>query len=233
MSLLNPTNFLDLVQRYGVDAGITDDPPSTLVGATAQLVTLMNHVNDAWRTIQMLHDDWKFMTVSPGVSFTTTAGQMLYTPTEAGVAAGVTKWLLPTFRVYKTSVGFLSEVPMDPMDYNDWRDMYQVGAMRTSQAQPIAVTVHPDMSLAISCPLVGYTITGDYISAPVGLEEDADIPGLPNRFIMAIVWKALMDYATEESSPEMFAKASTHFDSIMRKMEVSQLPNIYPTGSLA
>lgn len=235
MSILNPTTYLDLVQRYAIEAGVTDDPPSTLVGANAQLLTLMLDINDAWRRIQMLHDDWAFMRISPGVSFTTVADQTKYTVAQTGIGAGtITKWLGDTFRVYKTATGTSSEIPMTQLGYDEWRDLHFIGALRTARVQPINFAVHPDLSIMIPNPLAGYTITGDYQTTPIGLEVDADIPALPNKFIMAIVWDALMaKYSVSESSPEMFAKGSQNYNSIVGKMELSQLPGLYMAGAIA
>ena len=235
MSYLNPATFLELVQRLSIEAGVTDDPPATLVSASGQLLTFMNHINEASLEIQRLHDDWGFMRVRPGVSFTTIADQMTYTPTETGISAGIlTKWLTYTFRVYKTATGFPSEIPMTYYEYDDWRDQYEIGALRTSRVQPVAFSVVPgDLSIAISCPLAGYTITGEYIKSPVGLTVDADASIIPLQYRMAIVWKALMDYGTDESSPEVYAKGTTKYDSLIRKMETLRLPTISLAGPIA
>jgi hypothetical protein len=165
----------------------------------------------------------------------TVVDQMTYTPLQTGITSGeLTKWLPHTFRVYHTTTGTSSEIPMDYYEYDDWRDLYQIGALRTSHIQPVAFAEVPDsMAIAIPNPLAGYTITGDYVMAPVGLEDDADEPVIPKKYRMAIVWKALIDYGTDESSPEVFAKGSTKYDSLIKKMESLRLPTISMAGPIA
>ncbi len=235
MSLRNPETFLDLVQRLGVEAGISDDPIATTIGVSGQQLTLCNMINEASLEIQRLHNDWEFMRVSPGVSFTTIADQMLYTPAQTGiVAADLTRWLLHTFRIYNTSVGTPSEIRMDFLEFDDWRDLYQMGSMRTARVMPMDFSVAPNLSIAIPCPLAGYTITGDYIMAPVGFaEDDTYEPPIPKKYRMAIVWKALLQYSVDESAPEVYAKGSTGYDSLVKKMEIEYLPGISFAGPIA
>lgn len=233
MSLLNPANFLDLVQRLSFEAGIAGSGPTTVLNASGQTADLCNWINQSWLDIQTKHRDWDFMRVTPGVSFTTVAGQLIYTPAQAGVAAGVTAWKRDTFRVYLTSAGTPSEIRMKFWEYDDWRDTFQISALRTSQVQPVNFTILPNLSLGLQCPLAGYTITGDYFSIPVGFAADTDIPSLPNQFIMLIVWDALLNYAYFESAPEVLARAKEQSNKLWTRLEHQRLPQIYGAGELA
>lgn len=233
MSLLNPETFLDLVQRTSFECGIAGPGPSTLVGATGQNADLFNWVNQAWLEIQSKHPYWLFKRVSPGVSFATVAGQMIYTPTQAGVTVGdVAAWDIGTFRVYKTATGTSSEIFMEFEDYDIWRDCYQIGALRTAQVQPIVFTVLPNRSLGIQCPLAGYTITGDYFSVPTPFTADGDIPSIPKQYIMLIVYEAMKKYAFFESAPDVLNQAKTYADPLMTRLENTNLPPIRTCGAL-
>lgn len=234
MSLLNPVNYLDLVQRLHVEVGVTDSPPATVVGLQGQAMTLALYVNQSWRKIQLIHDDWMFMRVSPGTSFPTVAGQMRYTIVQAGIAAGaVNSWARNTFRVYLTSAGLPSEIRMNLWDYDEWRDAFEISSLRTAQTQPVDLAIAPDLSLCLACPLVGYTVTGDYYSSPIGLENDSDVPTIPNQFIMAIVYDAMMTYAQFESAPEVYAQGKSGYDVLINKLEHSRLAQIRTAGALA
>lgn len=231
MSSIAPSTFLDLVQRLSIECGIPGSGPSTVVGASGQVLDLCQWTVNAWTEVQTKHDDWSFMLVSPGVSFTTVAAQTLYTPTQAGVTAGeVSSWKRGTFRNYKTSAGTPSEIRMQWMDYDDWRDCYNIGTLRTTQVQPMMFSITPELSIALQCPLAGYTITADYYSAPVLLSADANIPSLPARFNMAIVYRAMMDYGTFESDPEVYQKGKRGYDLVMGRLEKQRLPQM-TTGS--
>ena len=235
MSVLNPTNFLDLVQRLGVDVGAITNPTAqlpTTVDADGQNLTFCNYINQAWKEIQAIHADWKFLRTS--TSFATVADQTTYTPAQAGVAAGVVgQWVRHSFRSYLTSSGTPSEQHMTWMGYDDWRDMFLFGSLRTARVQPLYIAETPSLGLAIPCPLAGYTIVGDYYAAPVGLDEDTDSPSLPNEFIMMIVYKAMMTYAEFESAPEVFQQGQRGYNLLFNKLESSRLIEITAGGALA
>jgi hypothetical protein len=234
MSLLNPTNFLDLVQRLSFEAGIAGAGPTTVIGATGQSEDLAAWINQAWLEIQSKYLDWDFMRVSPGVSFVTVAGQMIYTPAQAGVAVGVVNsWARETFRVYNTVTGTPSEIRIKFWPYDDWRDTFQISALRTSQVLPVNFTILPNQSLGLQCPAAGYTITGDYFSAPLGFAADADIPSIPVQFIMLIVYEALKQYALFESAPEVLTRAEKGANRLWNLLENGRLPQVYTAGSLA
>ncbi len=233
MSLLNPVNFLDLVQRLSFEAGIAGSGPTTVVNATGQTQNLCSWINQAWIDIQSRHPDWQFQRVSPGFSFVTVAGQMIYTPAQAGVAAGVSAWDRHTFRVYNTVAGQASELRMTYWDYDDWRDTFQISSLRTGQVLPVNFTVLPNRSIGLQCPLAGYTITGDYYTIPTGFTADADVPSIPSRFIMAIVFEALKAYALYESAPEVMTRAERESQKFMTRLENDQLPEVYAGPELA
>lgn len=235
MSVLNPTTFLDLVQRFAVDVGAVTDPAAqlpTIVGATGQALTFSGYINQAWKEIQLIHADWTFLRNS--TSFTTVAAQTTYTAAQAGVVAGsVGQWSRESFRVYLTASGFPSEQRMTWLDYDDWRDTFLFGSLRTAQVQPLYIAATPSLGLAIPCPLPGYTIIGDYYASPVGLTADAEIPSLPSQFIMLIIYRATMAYAEFESAPEVFAQGKRGYDLLFNKLESSRLIEIRAAGALA
>jgi hypothetical protein len=225
---------LDCVQRLAFEAGIaTTSVPTTTLNATGQTADLCNWVSQADLEIQIRYRDWDFKRVSPGVSFVTVAGQMIYTPAQAGVAAGVSAWARDTFRVYNTATGTPSEIRMSYWEYDEWRNAFQISALRTAQVFPVNFTILPNLSLGLQCPLAGYTITGDYFGIPVPLTADADVPSLPNQFIMLIVYEALKSYALFESAPEVLNRAEQGARFLRTELENQRLPQIYTAGSLA
>lgn len=234
MSVLNPTTYLDLVQRSVVECQIPGGGPSTVVGQEGQALEFCVWVNEAWKEIQAKYTDWGWMLVSPGVSFVTVAGQQMYTPTQAGVSAGVVgQWKRDTFRNYLTSSGTPSEVHMHYVEWDEWRDNYLFGALRTAQVQPIVFTIAPNFDLGLQTPLAGYTITGDYFRAPTGLEEDDDTVDIPAQYIMAIVYRTMMFYGASESAPEVYSSGEAQFNKMMGRLEKTRLPEVRGPGALA
>lgn len=234
MSVANPSSFLDLVQRFAVEVGIADDGPTTVLSQTGESARLVNAVATAWIDLQKVHPDWGFLLVTPGVSFTTIAGQALYTPTQAGVLAGaVGQWRRESFRCYHTSTGQSSEIYLTYIPYDQWRDLYQYGSLRTTRVQPTVMTVLPNFSLGLQTPLEGYTITGEYYAAPVQLALDADIPTIPSQHIMGIVYLAMMTYGGYESAGEVYQIGQQKFNLVRAQMEKDRLIEITPTGAMA
>lgn len=234
MSVLNPSTYLDLVQRSIMDCQVAGDGPTTTVATSGQNQDFCNWVNAAWIEIQSKYTDWAFLMVSPGVAFATVAGQAFYTPTQAGVTAGVvSSWRRHTFRNYQTSVGQSSETFMEYIPWDQWRDGYQFGALRTAQVRPYVYTIDPNLRLGIQTPLAGYTITGDYYAAPIALSADADIPAIPSQYIMAIVYRTMMFYGAIESAPEVYSTGEKEFNKLMGRLEKTRLPEVLGPGALA
>lgn len=233
MSVLNPSTFLELTQRLHQECQLPGTGPATVVAATGQNFDLFAWVAQACRDIDELHKDWGYLLVSPGVSFVTVAGQMLYTPTEAGVTVGdVGMWKESSFRNYHTSSGFGSELRMWPIHYDDWLQSEQIGVLRTTQVRPMNFTVTPNRSLGLQCPLAGYTIVGDYYRMHVPLEADADAPLIPQRYRMAIVYKAMMMYGAEQNDATLHNTAETSYNKQLYAMSRTERPTIRSSGAL-
>ena len=144
MSVANPVTFLDLCQRLAAECGVSGSGPSSVLTQTGESARLVNWIASRWVTIQRKHPDWHFLLVSPGVSFATVAGQVYYTPTQTGVASGVVgQWKRNTFRSYLTSAGVPNEIYLQYVDYDFFRDIYQLGNLRLAQVRPTVITVTP------------------------------------------------------------------------------------------
>ena len=234
MSVLSPETFLDLVQRATIECGYAGDPPATLLGASGELLQLMGWVNQSWMDLQQKHPDWGFKLQSPGVSFATVAGQRIYTPTQAGVTLGdVTMWKRETFRVYHTATGTPSEVRMSWYAYDDWRDSFDIGSLKTAQVFPVNFSITPELSLAIQCPLAGYTVTGDYYQIATPLEVDEDEPDLPAQYRMVIVYATMKFYGAFQSAPEVYDRGSEQYRVLVNKLEQRYCPEVCTAGALA
>jgi hypothetical protein len=242
-------NFLALAQRACVECGVASGQAilsalPTTVGATGSLGRVVNWVGDAWADIQTDHDDWDWMRSSNllggGVTVQTLAGQASY---PLGTGAGMVgvavdsfgKWDRETFRSYATAVGFTGEDFLEEIPFDTWRDTYMFGAQRTVQTRPVVVAVGPDQSLNLGPPPNGlYTVTADYFVAPSVMVLDTDIPlGLPTRFHMLIVYRAMMKYAGYESAPEVYQRGSEESARMRAQLMAVRAQRIGFGGALA
>ncbi len=224
-------SLLQLMQRLHREARISGAAPSTIASPNAETARLLDWINDAWRDIQMLRENWQWMRAT--CSFPTVLGKATYSAADIGLADWG-NWTLDTWRSYNTEAGIRGECFMVPREYENWRDIWQFGANRQSFSQPIEFTVTPDKSIGLGpVPLAGYTITGDYFRAPSLLAVETDVPTLPARFHMAIIWRALVHYGFSEAAPEVLGRAEKELNRLMRMLTTNQQPMLMLGGALA
>lgn len=234
MSILNPSTFLELTQRLSQECQLPGTGPTTALGAEGQSFDLFTWISQASKEIDELHEDWGYLQVSPGISLATIAGQQIYSPSACGITAGdVSLWKRDTFRNYHTATGFSSEIEMTNIDYESWLRTEQIGVLRTTQVRPMVFAITPNKSLALQCPLVGYTVIGDYYRIPFVLEADADVPLIPQRYRMVIVYKAMMTYGAEQNAAEVYNEAEQKYNKMLSAMRRTQLPSVSALGALA
>lgn len=224
-------NFLQLVNRLRLEAGVSGADLSTVINQTGEMARLVKWINAAWMDIQSMREDWPWMRTS--CSFATVAGQATYTVAQCGVT-DLGAWARDTFRNYDTAEGINSEIFMEYVAYEKWRDLYLFGSLRSNQSRPIEITITPDLSLGLGpVPAAGYTAIGDYYRIPSEMALDDDIPGMPNQHHLAIVYRAMMSYGAYEAAPEVYQRGETEFKTIMRRLSNSRLPEITLGGALA
>lgn len=231
-----PATFLELCQRTVRECRLSSTGPSAVTGQVGVLSDIVDWVISAWVEIQQKHEDWEFLRSS--VSFTTVAGTALYTLGTGAGTVGVAAnsfgmWKRDTFRNYTTANGFTDEVPMSYESWDNYRDLYLMGANRNVRTRPAIFSIDPSLSVALGpVPAAGYTITGDYYTAPVYLAANSDEPTLDKKYRMAIVWRAVMEYAGTQA-PELYTKAENNYAAIMAKVEQRRLIQTYGADPLA
>lgn len=254
-------NFLQLCQRTAIECGVASGSAiatvlPTVVGATGSIGRIVGWVGDALTDILMDHDDWNFMRSSVllggGVSFQTIAGVASYSLGLAsdfggdlggdfsGAATGLDpellgKWDTETFRCFPTAVGFNGEQFLNEITFDEWRNGYMLGAMRSVQTRPVVIAVGPDQSLNLGPPPTdAYTITADYFVAPIEMVADTDIPqGLPTRFHMLICYRAMMKYGQYEAAQEVYARGSEENSGMYAQLMAARAPRFSFGGALA
>lgn len=218
-------NFLALCQRLRQEAGIPGTGPSAVTSQTGELKRIVDWVATAWTEIQAEQATWRWMRQSATV--TTVAGTNAYDLTNWGIDGEFSYWYPTSFTIYRQSLGRSDERDLVWMDYDTWRRLYDFGVAASTQGQPTEFAIKPDESIVLGfIPDAAYVVRADYQQAPIALAADADIPGCPTQFHMAIVWKALMYYGEYESAPEAYGRGKNNFTTVMGQLRKSQLPAI-------
>lgn len=235
-------NYLGLGQRLVRECGISGTL-LTMQNQTGEMARVVDWIGTAWEELQSEHDDWDFLRSSNilglGASFATVAGQASYPLGTGAGTCGISvatfgKWDRETFRNYTTTVGTSNETPLDWMPFDNWRDAYMLGANRSVQTRPVAFAIGPDKSICLGPPPNAlYTITGDYFRAPTIMSDDTDVPtGLPVRWHMDIVYRAMLMYAGYESAPEVLQRGNSGHSKLAAQMEAQYTPEIAFAGAL-
>ena len=224
-------DFRQIVQRLWLESGASGSSPgpSTVVSQTGESLRLVTWANAAWQDIQTAHRDWDFLRAS--ASFTTVAGTSTYTLGSGAGTVGVTAatfgmWARRTGRAYLTATGVTDEQILTYLPYDEWRDTYLLGSLRSTNVRPTVFSISPAKGICVPPTLAGHTITCDYFTAPVDLTLDADTPTAPAHFHLGIVWKALMMYGAYESASEVYDRGELEFGKVMRRMNADRTPEL-------
>ena len=235
---------LQLCQSLILNTAISGTMTST-ANQTGEFQRVVAWIDEAWNELQTFKDEWDWMRSSvllgSGAVFPTVAGQWEYPlgtdPGDCGVdEADFGMWDRYTFRCYTTSAGTKNdETFLDPIPYDYWRDAYMYGAQQQVQTRPVAVAIGPNKSVCIGPPSNGlYTIEADYWLAPSVMDDDDAVPaGLPERFHMLIVYKAMMKYGYYEAAPEVVGRADREYKTLFASLEARYTPEVRTAGALA
>lgn len=199
--------FLELAQELRKEAGVSGTGPATVVSQSGELKRLVDWVNDAWEAIQNEQDDWLWM--RSDFTYAMPALQQTMTAAQAGITA-FGRWWEKTLRCYATSIGVSDEQKLIYKPWDEFRDMYLLGA-RPAATRPAHFTIKPDDSIMVGPQNdVAYTFVGEYQKSASRMAADADVPGMPADLVMLIVWDALVLYGTYESASECVVRGTNN-----------------------
>ncbi len=215
-------NFLTLCRRTASKAGIAG-AISSVTGQSGEAGRVVDWVNESWRQVQE-HRRWNWLLST--FSFQTVAGQMAYTPTQAG-ATDVSSWELDTFRSFLTSTGVAGELYLEHVDYKTFRDIYQFSVEPQAQPNKFAIRPEDQAILLAQTPDAIYTVDGKYWRTNTEMADNTDVPtGLPADYHWLVVYGALMLYAEYEEAGGVYNAAKVNYDRLMGQMELKWLPEM-------
>lgn len=220
-------NFLEICKRVRQETGVSGDGPSNVSGQVGMYAKIIDWVQTAHQDIQNRQQQWRFDWAT--ISTPLTQGVETYLPSDVW-SIDEKSWDFNSMYVYRTADGTASRTWLDRVDYNTYRQT----RIPTVQGRPIYVTWTPDRKLAFyPVPFGDLMFVADYYRKPQVMSANTDIPRIPSEYHMVIVWKAVMYWASSEENPALFQTAAMNYNSLMSKMETTEIEGPMEAGTLA
>lgn len=187
-------NFLQLCQRTVQESGTIsgDATPSTTAGQSGRLLKVVNWTATAWKDIQNLHDDWKWMRAEFGPA-PVTAGNQRYTA-QSWQINRFSLWITAkeTVTLYATAIGPADERDIEFMPWEEFRRRYTRGVQVPGRPRHYSISPADEFCFG-PIPDQAYMVKGEYQKNAQMLALDTDIPELPDPMLhTVIVWKSLL-----------------------------------------
>jgi hypothetical protein len=203
------------------EAGLSGTGPASVLNQTGEMKRVVDWISSAYEDIQNLHETWKFLRTD--FSFSTIASTQDYTPAAAGLT-DFASWVKEDIRIYSSVE---DEYFLEYYPWAIFRQAYYFGTHRTATGRPTVVTVKPNNALCLwQIPNDTFTVTGEYYKSTQTMSANADIPVLPTRFQMAIVWKGLMHYGAYAGAEEKYAHGNKEYTKLISMLEFDQLEDM-------
>ena len=210
-------NFLQLVQKTMKRAGVREDVPTTLVGATGIVEDFKDYVADTYRKIQSTaHGERWFFRQALDQSFDLVASQGSY-----AMPAGMEDINWSTVTLYTDAR--IDEAPIEWVDYYAWRMGMDTRTVEDTRPQWVAITPQDTIEV-FPYPDKVYTFRYDGVRAIDELEVDADEPLIPERYQWAIIWGAVKRYAKHHEDGAKYADAEDEYRPVFDSLVEHQTP---------
>ncbi len=202
--------FLELCQRLRQEVGAAGNGPANVAGQSGEYARLIGWVQTAWREIQ-LERRWRFDWSLGQVELTT---EDIQYPLPDDFDA----WVVDTLRFGSQVIRVLL-----------WEELrYAANDHLTCAA------IAPDGVLHLNAsPKTSGMLVFEYWRTPQELENNNDVPRMPSRYHMAIVYRAMLQYGLYENAPEVVQQAGNNYREVMMRVAATELPPINTGEALA
>lgn len=237
------STFLQLAQKLRQEAEIPGTGPSAVTGQTGQLKRVVDWVADAWRELQVMHPNWRWMRRT--FTGTTTTGQSEYAysaltdTTDSAAISRFSRWIhaddygCPIFTIYPTSGGVGGQNWLVYRPWDEFRRIYRFGSQSNGQPAWFSITPANKIALGPAPDATGYTFGGDYQMGEQTFDSDDDTPDMPSRFHNLIVYYALEKYGANSVAAEIYSRAVRESARLLTALEFDQLPQLALAEPLA
>ena len=216
-------NFLTLVQRVFIEGGISGQINS-VQNQTGEALRIVTWVNSAYREI-LNSDQFSFGFIRREQQSQLVIGKGTYSKADLSLPL-LGQWDTDTMRV-SVNQDRSDESFVFNLRWPDFRDYWRFSTRSITTGRPLNCSVDQDTNLQIGpLPEVAYWLNFQYLETPPDMLDNVDVPVIPERWQMAIVWRALRHYGMFESAPEVVMRADAAYNEIMLRMTLDQTPEI-------
>ena len=202
--------FLELCQRLRQEVGAAGNGPANVAGQPGEYARLIGWVQAAWREIQ-LERRWRFDWSLGQVELTTE-------DTQYPLPDDFDAWVVDTLRFGSQVIRVL---PWEELRY-------------AANDHLTCAAIAPDGVLHLNAaPTTSGTLLFEYWRTPQELEGNNDVPRMPSRYHMAIVYRAMLQYGLYENAPEVVQQAGNNYREVMMRVAATELPPINTGEALA
>lgn len=198
--------FLDLVRQWRQECSLAGTGPLTVINQAGMLKSGVDWVSQSWDEIQgsqLWSWQWEQvpMTFGIGVDKLTT-----------GIPAN--RW---------NHSAYIGQIELDYRPWETFRRLYPV----KQPGEPRTWSINPANEFVVNTiPTASVTIAAERYKLPTRLAADTDVPGMPERYHMAIVWKAVMKYADEQEAGTLRETARDKHAQIMANVLMECTPEM-------
>lgn len=239
-------NFLQLCQSTaqwsgkGSATSITD-----VAGQVGVPLDVVNAVSHSWNNVQTQSNIWQWMRAEFSTSLVAVVPPALarYTPASFGItrfADWIYDQIAPassggsTYRamtIQDPTIGVGDEATLSYIEWEVWRMRYARGTQ--TQSRPTEWTADPAGQFCIGKALdKTYTLKGEYFKDVQTLAVSTDIPEMPSKYHMLIVWRAaLLLMEKDEADQLQYSRLEAKAEGIEHQLSRDQLPHISIGGS--
>ncbi len=212
--------FVEICQMARQECGMGGSGPSSTVGQTGALGTIVQRTSQAWIDIQKSKPYWKFLRAN--LTFTLVVDQALYVvsdPLPSGFAlTAVDKWDKESCWIYTATAADRSRLTYVP--YQVFRNAFSTYV----SGRPTHFTEGANGTVLFNRkPDAAYVIDMDYWMTPERLVNPTDIPALPEQFHDLIAWKSVMKFAGAEMATDLYAYAKSEYTPMYLQLMIDQI----------
>jgi hypothetical protein len=213
-------NYLELARRLHRESLRSTAAPTSVTGASIEHSRLFDWVQDAWHELQ-IERNWRWMRAT--IDAALTSGQQSYDSSELG-ATNFDSWR-------QNDEAYWPVVYTTGQPNSLWHlDFWQLNQFRQEwvwrdwgSTVPTCWTFdETDQLLLGPKPGADLSIRAEYLKAATALTADTDIPNMPERFHMLLVWRALKEVSIADAAPELLARADANWRAMKNALMVDQ-----------